>query len=75
MNLESCRFPSIFINNGTAMVHYDFDNRIFHAVKDYEKDCDLSEELAQQMRQESKVIQPYEESVKVIILGTVRPQF
>lgn len=51
------------------MVPYDFDNPIFHADKDCEEDCELPEELARLLQQESKVIQPYEESVKVINLG------
>lgn len=63
MNHESCRFSSIYIDNNTATVPYDFDNPIFHANKDYGEDCELPEELAQLLRQESKVIQPHEESI------------
>lgn len=70
MNHESCRFSPITTINDTAMVPYDFDNPINHADKDCEEDCDLAEELARLLRQESKVIQPHEESVEVINLGT-----
>ena len=70
MNPKSCKFPSITTNNDTAMVPYDFDNLINHADKDCEEDCELPKELARLLRQESKVIQPHEESVKVVNLGT-----
>lgn len=70
MNPESCRFPLITTNNDTAMVPYDFDNPISHADEDYEEDCELHEELARLLRQDSKVIKPHEESVEVVNLGT-----
>lgn len=70
MNPKSCIFPSISMDNGTAMVPYDFDNPIFHADKDCEEYCELPEELARLLRQESKVIQSHQESVEVINLGT-----
>lgn len=70
MNPKSCRFLSITTNNDTAMVIYDFDNPINHADKDCEEDCELPKELARLLRQESKVIQPHEESVEVVNLGT-----
>lgn len=52
------------------MVPYDFDNPINHADKDCEEDCELPEELARLLKQESKVIQPHEELVEVVNLGT-----
>lgn len=70
MNLESCIFPSISTNNDTTMVPYDFDNPINHAGEDCVEDCELLEELARLLRQDSKVIQPHEESVEVVNLGT-----
>lgn len=70
MSHESCRFPSISTDNGIVMVPNDFDNPIFHADENYEEDCELPEELARLLRQESKVIQPHQESVEFINLGT-----
>lgn len=58
------------MDNGTAMVPYGFNNPVFHANEDGEEDCELPEELARLLRQESKVIQPHEGSVEVINLGT-----
>lgn len=66
MNHESCRFASVSIDNDTAMVPYDFDNPIYHT----NEDCELPEELAKLLRQESKVIQPHQEFVEVINLRT-----
>lgn len=52
------------------MVSYDFDNPINHTDKDCQDDCELYEELAQLLNQESKVIQPHEDSVEAVNLGT-----
>lgn len=59
MNHESCRFTSVSIDNNTVMVPNDFNNPIYHTDKDYEEDCELPEELARLLWQESKVIQPH----------------
>lgn len=56
MNHKSWRFPSTSIDNNTAIVPYDFDNPIFHADEDCKEGFELPEELAQLLRQESKVI-------------------
>lgn len=50
MNHESCIFALVSINKDTNMVRHDFDNPIYHA----DKDCELPEELARLLRQESK---------------------
>lgn len=52
------------------MVLYVFDNPINHTGKDYDKDCKLPKDLARLLKQDSKVIQPHEESVEVVNLGT-----
>lgn len=52
------------------MVPYDFDNPIYHVDEDCEEDCELPEELAQLLRHKLKVIQPHEELVEVVNLGT-----
>lgn len=70
MNLESCRLHMITTNNDSIMISYAFDNPISHTDKDCEKDCELRKELTRFLKQKSKVIQPHEESVEVVNLGT-----
>lgn len=52
------------------MAHYDFKNTIYHADEDCEEDCEIPEELARLLKQESKFIQPYQDSLEVINLGS-----
>ncbi|KAI5436143.1 hypothetical protein KIW84_022554 [Lathyrus oleraceus] len=58
------------IDNSYAMARYDFENPIFQAEEEGDEDCELPEELARLLQQEERVIQPHQESVKVINLGT-----
>ena len=44
------------------MALYDFENPIYQAEEETEEHCNLPEELARMMRQEEKVIQPYQET-------------
>ena len=52
------------------MAHYDFDNPILNAEEEFEEDSELPEELARLLRQEEKVIQPHEEQLETINLGS-----
>jgi hypothetical protein len=52
------------------MVQHDFDCPIYQAEDEVGEDCELPEELARLLRQEEKVIQPHQEDVEVINLGT-----
>ena len=52
------------------MVPYILENSVDHANEDSGEDCEVSEELARILRQEEKVIQPYQEETEVINLGT-----
>ena len=52
------------------MAHYDFDNPIINAEEEFEEDSELPEELARLLRQEEKVIQPHEEQLETINLGS-----
>jgi len=52
------------------MVQYDFDCPIYQAEDEVGEDCELPEELARLLRQEEKAIQPHQEDVEVINLGT-----
>lgn len=70
INHHSYRSDSDSLDNGIAMAHYDFENPIYHVDEDDEEDCDLSEELARLLEQESKFIQPYQDLLEVINLGS-----
>ena len=43
------------------MAPYILENSVDHANEDNEEDCEVPEELARLLRQEEKVIQPYQE--------------
>lgn len=63
---RSCRSDSDSINNKNAMVDYNFENLIYQV----EEDCDLPKELARLLQQESKLIQPYQEALEIVNLGS-----
>ena len=72
MNQHSCRCdhsPDLIDNNSVTPL-YDFDNPIYHAEEEGEEDCELPKELARLLKQEEKVIQPHEEQVEIVNLGT-----
>ena len=52
------------------MARFDFENPIFQVEEEGDKDCELPEELTRLLKQEERVIQPHQESVEVINLGT-----
>ena len=52
------------------MARFDFENPIFQAEEEGDEDCELPEELARLLKQEERVIQPHQESIEVINLGT-----
>src|ERR1043165_4625875 len=52
------------------MATYDFENPIYQADEEAEEDCEVPEELARLLRQEDKSIQPHEETLEVVNLGT-----
>lgn len=52
------------------MAHYDFDNLIYQAEEESEEDCELPEEFSRLLRQEEKVIQPDQEDIEVVNLGS-----
>lgn len=67
---KSCRPISGSMDNQTAIVPYDFDNPIYQVDEDGEEDDGLLEELAMLLLQESKVIQPHQEAIEIINLGS-----
>ena len=52
------------------MAYCDFENLIYQAEDGGEEDCEVLGELARLLQQEDKTIQPYEEPVDTINLGT-----
>jgi hypothetical protein len=52
------------------MARFDFENPIFQAEEEGDEDCELPEELARLLKQEKRIIQPHQESIEVINLGT-----
>src|ERR1051325_246291 len=58
-------------DHNSAIAHYDFDNLIHQADGESEEDCELPAELARLLeREEKKVIQPHEEPLELVSLGT-----
>ena len=51
-------------------VDYDFENPINQAEDEGEEDCEVPGELARLLQQEERAIQPHEEPVETINLGT-----
>src|ERR1044072_5577833 len=65
-----CRTTPNPVDNSYAIAKYDFDNPIYQAADESEEDCEVPGELARLLQQEERVIQPHEETVKVVNLGT-----
>ncbi|KAI5422238.1 hypothetical protein KIW84_045633 [Lathyrus oleraceus] len=59
-----------FTMNSSVMAQYDFDNPIYQAEEESEEDCELPAELARLLKQEERVIQPHQEELETINLGT-----
>ena len=59
-----------FTMNSSVMAQYDFDNPIYQAEEESEEDCELPAELARLLRQEERVIQPHQEELEIVNLGT-----
>ncbi|KAI5428505.1 hypothetical protein KIW84_033474 [Lathyrus oleraceus] len=68
--LEECDSSPDLINNNPVTPLYDFDNPIYQAEEEDEEDCELPGELARLLKQEEKVIQPHEEQIETVNLGT-----
>src|ERR1051325_11049733 len=65
-----CRITPNLVNNSYAIDKYDFDNPIYQAEDKSEEDCEVPGELVRLLQQEDQVIQPHEEQVEVVNLGT-----
>ncbi|XP_058757655.1 uncharacterized protein LOC131630928 [Vicia villosa] len=62
--------PPDSIDNDLAMPRHDFDNPIYAAEEGGEEDCELPDELARLLKQEEKVIEPHQEPIETVNLGT-----
>src|ERR1051325_7563949 len=65
-----CRITLNLIDNNYASAKYDFDNPIYQAEDESEEDCEVPGELVRLLQQEDRVIQPHEEQVEAVNLGT-----
>lgn len=52
------------------MADYNFESPIYQAEEDCDEGCELPKELARLLQQESKLIQPHQESLETVNLGT-----
>ena len=57
-------------DNDSATTSYDFESPINQAEDEGEDDCEVPGELARLLLQEERAIQPYEEPVESVNLGT-----
>ena len=69
---SQCEYTSIWdpMGNDTAMAFCDSENLIYQAEDQGEEDCEVPGELARLLQQEERTIQPHEEPVDTINLGT-----
>lgn len=58
------------VDNESAIAYYDFENLIYQVEEEGEEDCEVPGELARLLQQEEKTIQPHEEPVEIVNLGT-----
>ena len=58
------------MGDSSAMAFCDSENLIYQAEDEGEEDCEVPGELARLLQQEERTIQPHEEPVDTINLGT-----
>ena len=71
-HISNCRSISTLdpIDNGYAIAGYNFENPINQVEDDGEEDFEVPRELARLLQQGERAIQPHEEPVETINLGT-----
>src|SRR4051812_11212561 len=67
-----CRFTYTLdpVNNDSAIARHDFETPIYQTEDESEEDCEVPREIARLLEQEEKAIQPHEEAIEVINLGS-----
>ena len=70
--ISNCRSTSTLdpIDNGSAIGNYNFENPIFQVKDKGDEDCEVPGELAKLLQREERAIQPHEEPVEIVNLGT-----
>ena len=71
-DILNCRSTSTLdpFDNGSPISHCDFENPINQAEDEGEEDFEVPGELARLIQQDDRAIQPQEEPVETINLGT-----
>ncbi|XP_073219715.1 uncharacterized protein [Cicer arietinum] len=70
-SFKQCRVENEYVENNSARtISCNFERLINHADEDCEDDCELPPELESLIEREAKIIQPYQEPVEAINLGT-----
>ena len=71
-HIINCRSTSTLdpIDKNSAISTYDFENTIYQAENEGEEDCEIPGVLARLLMQEEKAIQPHEEQMETVNLGT-----
>ena len=71
-HITNCRSISTLdpVDNNSATVSCDFENPIYQAEDGSEEDCEVPGELARLLLQEEKSIQPHEEPIEIVNMGT-----
>ena len=57
-------------DNATTAIRYNFDAPINQAKEEDDKDLELSEKMAREIEQKADNVQPYQEDIKAVNLGT-----
>ena len=65
-----CRPMPKITDNVTATTWYDFDAPINQAGEEDDEDLELSEEMEREIERKANSIQPYQEAIETINLGT-----
>ena len=57
-------------DNVTAVTRYNFDAPINQAEEEGDEDLEISEEMEREIKKKADNIQPYQEAIETINLGT-----
>ena len=58
------------IDNNSSIANYDFENPIYQVGDEGEEDYEVPGELVRLLMQDKRAIQPHEEPIEVVIMGT-----
>ena len=71
-HISKCRSTSTLdpIGNGSAISNHEFENPIYQVEEEGEEDYEVPRELARLLQQEEREIQPHDEPIETVNLGT-----